>query len=145
MSDDSRASQEPSCKAINTDECRPLPSRRHVQGSGLLVSALGSSRLGSHGLDSAARCHMCSPATSLLFTAKSLHGTQTLGPCAGVQKDLIGLFVNSAKQLFKRHVELRVAVMPSAAWALFVWVLPPFINREECLPAKLSSWQDGKS
>lgn len=54
--------------------------QKAAEGSGLHVSAVGSSRLCSHGLDDASRCHMCSPATSLLFMAKSQCETQTLGP-----------------------------------------------------------------
>lgn len=42
MSDDSGAGQEPSCKAVNTDEYSPVPSRRHVHGAGLHVSVLGA-------------------------------------------------------------------------------------------------------
>ena len=42
MSNDSGAGQEPSCKAVNTDEYSPVPSRRHVHGAGLHVSVLGA-------------------------------------------------------------------------------------------------------
>ena len=93
MSNDSGAGQEPRWKAVNTDE------KACAQRWASCVCA-GSSCPGSHGLASTCSCHMDRPATSLLFTAKSLWRTQTVGPCAGVQKDLLGLFVNNAKQSF---------------------------------------------
>lgn len=42
VSHDSRAGQEPSWKAVNTDEYSPVPSGRRAHGAGLHVSALGA-------------------------------------------------------------------------------------------------------
>lgn len=80
---------------------------------------------------------------SLLFTAKSLWGTQTLGPCAGVQEFNRPLCKQRQTVVLATR-RLRVAGAEVQLGLFCCLGSSRFINREECLPAKLSSWQDGK-